>query len=128
VTSACDKQQSDLWTLVHSTLRPKPSDPSPNACLNRLINERLSSQRVSLNPETAVVCEEHWPSEDLAHLDRWHTKMHDFDDDRPIVVVQLASRKILIDGNHRVTRWLSTGAGRVRPVLLIRPRTTHGDG
>lgn len=112
--------QSALWTLVYKTLKPKDSDSSPNACLNRLTNERLSSQPViQLNEKTAVVREEVWLTEHLNTLGRKHERMHELEDDRPIIVVEYQKRKLLIDGNHRVTRWLSEGLREQHRVLLI---------
>ena len=117
-----DDQQT-LWGLVYKTLKPKATDASPNACLNRLTNERLSGVPcVYLNEKTAVVRRAHWSTEGLSALDRKHKRMHDFEDDRPIVVVEYRGRKILIDGNHRVTRWLTTHAVKRHEVLLITPR------
>jgi hypothetical protein len=114
--------QSELWNLVHKTLNPKKSDVSPNACLNRLTNERLNGTTIALTPDTAVVREELWPTNHLTRLDRKHRKMHDFDDERPIVVVEYGARLILVDGNHRVTRWLASGHNSERRLLIIRLR------
>ena len=108
--------------MVYSILRPKAKDGSPNACLNRLVNERSLNKRVVLNEKTANVSEELWASPLLQKLDRWHKKQHDFDDDRPLVVVDIELRKLVIDGNHRLTRWLATSAVAHRPVLVIRPK------
>jgi hypothetical protein len=117
-------EQAALWALVYCTLSPKKTDHSPNACLNRLTNERLKSSRVQLNPSTAFVCEESWQREQLSGLDAKHHKTHTFDDERPIVVVKLEDKYLLVDGNHRVARWLSLApTNRQYRVLLIRPQS-----
>lgn len=113
--------QSELWALVNETLWWKPKDASPAACLNRLTNERLSGAKVALGPGTAVVREERWLTYELSRLERKHSKAHDFDDNRPIVVVEFDGRLILVDGNHRVTRWIASGHNVERQLLIIRP-------
>lgn len=115
------ENQKQLWDLVYGTLYPKPNDATPNACLNRLTNERLKTFRVNLNESTAFVLDEQWLTDDLVTLDRKHERFHDFDDERPIVVVDVHGRKLLVDGNHRVTRWLMQAVSRLHRVLLIRP-------
>jgi hypothetical protein len=112
--------QATLWALVYATLNPKDSDHSPNSCLNRLTNERLSGQAyIQLNDRTAVVRKELWPTVQLSILDKKHNRAHDFDDDRPIVVVEYCNKKILVDGNHQVARWLSSAHQSQHQVLLL---------
>ena len=123
VQPAPDSDQLRLWALVHSLLQPKARDRTPNACLNRLTNERPEGKRLNLNELTADVREESWPTDNLSVLDAWHTRTYDFDDDRPIVVVEVGARLLLVDGNHRVARWLfQPRSDRQHRVLLIRPR------
>jgi hypothetical protein len=117
------KPQEELWKLVYSTLRPKAKDGSPNGCLNRLVRERSLQKPVNLNEKTADVYEELWSTPLLGSLERWHKRQHDFDDDRPLVIVELEGRKLVIDGNHRLTRWLANDAVAHRPLLVIRPKT-----
>lgn len=113
--------QATLWALVYSTIRMnKNRDTSLNGCLNFLANERRSGEgTVLINEETAVVREESWTTDQLTALDTQHKKMHNFDDDRPIVVFEHNNRKLLVDGNHRVARWLAAGVQKERRVLLI---------
>jgi hypothetical protein len=119
-----DPQQDALWSVIYATLRPKSTDASPNGCLNRLANERLTPPRIVLNPATAVVREESWDTEKLRLLDPKHRHAHDFEDNRPIVVVELGQRWILVDGNHRVARWLSIGSSaNTHSVLIISHRS-----
>ena len=115
--------QSELWDLVYGALWWERKDASPTACLNRLTNERLSGSKLALDPTTAEVREEWWQTNELSRLERKHNKVHDFDDDRPIVVVEFEGRLILVDGNHRVTRWLASGHNVERQLLIVHP---HG--
>lgn len=113
--------QSALWDLENKTIRMKEGrDSSPNACLNFLANERLSdNESILLNEKTAIVREELWTTDQLKGLNPKHRKTHDFDDARPAVVVEYMNRKILVDGNHRVARWLKEGLRTEHRVLLI---------
>lgn len=118
-------EQSLLWTLVYATLSPKANE-TENGCLNRLTNERRPGvPPMHLAPGTALVSREHWLLERLRTLDKKHEKYHDFDDGRPLVVIDLGERKLLVDGNHRVTRWLMKGDSRPYEVLLIRHSRVH---
>jgi hypothetical protein len=115
-----EDKSASLWALAYQTLRPKKSDPTPNACLNRLVNERLTGvSTIQVNEKTAAIREEIWPTEQLSVLERKHKKKIENEDNRPIVVVEMRDRKLLIDGNHRVNRWLSTGKHGQHRVLLI---------
>jgi len=108
------------WNLVYETLMPKECDASPNACLNRLTNERLRGlSKVSINLNTANIREELWPTGKLKTLDIKHKRMHDFEGVRPIVVVEIYNKLLLVDGSHRVNRWLSMGLNQEHRVLLI---------
>jgi len=119
MNDTAEPRQSELWSLVHNTLRPKPTDASPNACLNRLTNERHSGSEIVLNPDTALIRDEIWSFDRLRTLDRWHCRMHDFDDDRPLIVVDYDNRHLLVDGNHRVTRWITLCQRMDRRVLTV---------
>ena len=109
-----------LWDLTYRTLRPKGHE-SPNECLNRLTNERLDSKsKVKLSENTATVVEQIWGLTGLEVLDRKHSRFYDFDDFRPLVVAEIDSRYILVDGNHRVNRALNLKQDRQFRILLIR--------
>lgn len=113
------QDQKSLWALAYGTIRPKPTDASPNHCLNRLTRERVGEAHSPISENTAIIRKELWPTDGLKILDAKHQDMHDYDDNRPIVVVEHGVRKILVDGNHRVARWLSLGSAIVHEVLII---------
>ena len=116
--------QAELWTLVYSTIRMKQGrDSSPYACLNFLANERRTGEgTILINEETAVVREELWTTDQLNTIEPQHRKIHDFEDDRPIVVFEHKNRKLLVDGNHRVARWIAQGKIRTHRILLVSMR------
>lgn len=113
-------RECDLWTLAYETLKLKATDASPSACLNRLVRERISSRTLAnVNENTATIRKELWTFEQLQTLERKHNRVNDKDDNRPLIVVKYGDRKLLIDGNHRVNRWLTARARAQREVLLI---------
>jgi len=112
--------ERELWALVYGTMKPKVTDPSPNACLNRLVRERISGRAPpEVNEMTATIQREFWTVEQLQALERKHERVNDENDNRPLVVVKYSHRKLLIDGNHRVNRWLAAQSGSQREVLVI---------
>lgn len=115
-----EQGERELWALAYGTLKPKATDPSPKACLNRLVRERISGRAPpEVNEITATIRRESWTLEQLQALERKHERVNDKDDNRPLVVVKYGDRKLLIDGNHRLNRWLAARSGGHREVLLI---------
>ena len=115
-----EQRKRDLWVLAYETLKLKATDASPSACLNRLVRERISSRTpADVNENTATIRKERWTLEQLQALERKHDRTNDKDDNRPLVVVKYGDRILLIDGNHRVNRWLAARARAQREVLLI---------
>ncbi len=110
--------ERNLWRLVLATLKPK-ADETATECLNRLVRERIDEKALRVDETTAGITEVSWPTARLNELDRKHDRTNDKDDRRPIVVVQHRNRKLLIDGNHRVNRWLRESPTPEHDVLLI---------
>lgn len=118
-----DYEVRELWALAYRTLKPKATDRSPNACLNRLLRERISGRTPpEVNELTATIQKESWTRKQLQELERKHERINDKDDNRPLVVVKYGHQKILIDGNHRVNRWLAARTDSEHEVLLIEIR------
>ena len=109
---------AELWDLVFRTLKPKATE-SPQECLNRLVRERIADKKLVVDASTATIRKELWPTADLKRLRRRHDRTNDKDDRRPIVVVEYKGEPLLIDGNHRVNRWLSRSPFPEHEVLRI---------
>ena len=56
--------------------------------------------------------------DDLAKLDRGHSATEGADFDCPIIVVEYQSKQRLLDGNHRINRWLEARDGRLHDVNI----------
>jgi hypothetical protein len=107
-----------LWRLVLTTLKPKSTETA-SECLNRLVRERVENKGLRVDEETATVAHELWSTTRLHELDRKHDRTNKENDRRPIVVVVHGDRKLLIDGNHRVNRWLREATIDDHEVLVI---------
>ena len=113
-----EHSSEDLWRLVFQTLKPKDAE-SPQGCLNRLVRERVPDKTLNVDARTATICKEIWRTSDLRSLKRKHDRMNEEDDRRPIVVVDYRNERLVIDGNHRVNRWLLASPIPEHEVLLI---------
>ncbi len=111
----------ELWDLVFRILKPKAAE-SPQECLNLLVRERISDKRLVIDASTATIRRVLLPTLELKRLKRKHDRTNDKDDRRPIVVVEYEGESLLIDGNHRVNRWLSSSPIPEHDVLWIAVR------
>ena len=114
----------ELWDLVFRTLKPKTAE-SPQACLNRLVRERISNKKLVVDSSTSDIRRELLPTAELKRLVRKHDRTNDIDDRRPIVVVEYEGQPLLIDGNHRVNCWLASSPIPEHDVLWISVKRTR---
>ncbi len=119
-------EQPELWQQVYTTIRPKKNE-THNECLNRLAKEYFGQSHVTLSEASALIFNVQWSQDELRSLERHHCRLHDFDDERPLIVVQRGPRTAVIDGNHRVTRWLQRKSSKQYQVLLLRLRGEVSD-
>ena len=106
---------------MYATLRPKESDRTPQACLQRLIHERLDpSERVDVTPESCSIREESWGLDRLELLSRKHDRSEPKYEHGPVIVFEHRDDHLLVDGNNRVNLWRNTRAQGLRQVILIR--------
>jgi hypothetical protein len=109
---------AESWDLVFRTLKPKATE-SPQECLNRLVRERISDKKLVVDASTATIRRDLLSTLELQRLKRKHDRTNDKDDRRPIVVVEYKGEPLLVDGNHRVNRWLSSSRISEHDVLWI---------
>ena len=97
---------------LRAHLHPEWGDRKPLDVLNRLLaknikpdgwtpNTHLNIQRHQIRSRKA-----HWSLDELAKLDRGHAGISGKDFECPIIVVEYQSKQRLLDGNHRINRWL----------------------
>jgi hypothetical protein len=91
---------------------PKWGDREPLDVLNRLLAKNIKppgwtpNTHLNFQPHHIRSRSEKWSLDELAKLDLGHAGIHFWDVDCPIIVVEYQSKKRLLDGNHRINRWL----------------------
>jgi hypothetical protein len=87
-------------------------DREPLDVLNRLLAKNINPD--GCTPKTHLNIQRHqiksrkanWSLDELAKLDRGHADISGTDFECPIIVVEYQSKQRLLDGNHRINRWL----------------------
>jgi len=115
----------DLWDQVHAAFEAHrlPTDPNAQAALNRIAAKCLGSVEVeSFDPSNCGVRQELLSAGDLRTLERYHRKTNPGRTHEPIVVLEFGGRRLVVDGNKRVNKWIADGALELRSVIIITPR------
>jgi hypothetical protein len=63
---------------------------------------------------------------DLPHLERYHSRnmpARGYEDIEPIVIVEIERRRVVIDGNTRVNRWIARGKSKRTSAIIITPNS-----
>ena len=103
---------------------PKWGDRTPLDVFNRLLaknirpsgwtpNTHLDVQRNQVNSR-----QEKWPTDALAQLPRGHGSMSGEDFGCPIIVAEYEGQRRLLDGSHRINRWIAAGDTREHDVNI----------
>jgi hypothetical protein len=106
-------RQSLTCLLGH--LHPKWGDREPIDVFNRLLAKNLQPPGANKTTHTNVRLDqissrrERWPTAKLAELRRGHTDPTGVDVECPIVLAEYAGELRVLDGNHRINRWVITG-------------------
>lgn len=99
-----DQNPLDVFNrLLAKSIRP--STWTPNAHLN-VERDQVSSRR------------EQWATEELGKLVRGHNKAVGQDFDCPIIIAEYEGIQRVLDGNHRINRWVAFGDTRVHDVNI----------
>lgn len=117
--------QAQLWAQVHAAF-PYPST-SVQAEINRIANKCLEpvlgqSPSMRFDPSTCDVVEVMMDLNDLQRLRCYHSRNTPTSDREPIVVVQIGSPQVVIEGNNRVNLWVAAGVGIPKRALVLRVR------
>jgi hypothetical protein len=103
-----DESLQCLWAHCH----PQHGDRIPLDVFNRLLAKNIkptgwtANIHLNIQPQQISSRREKWTTDALANLPRGHgsTKGEDFD--CPIVVAEYEGKQRLLDGNHRINRWI----------------------
>ena len=99
-----DRDSLDAFTrLLAKTIRP--AGWTPNTHLEIKLDQ-LTSRR------------ERWTTDALARLARGHSATGGKDFDCPIIIAEYDGVQHVLDGNHRINRWVTAGDARVHEVNI----------
>ncbi len=114
--------QSLKCLLAHC--HPEWGDRYPLDVFNRLLAKNTRPSECTRN--THLNIQKHqvksrrgqWTTDDLGKLTRGHPSTGGFDVDCPIIVAEYEGQQWLLDGNHRVNRWVAAGDTRMHDVNI----------
>jgi len=112
----------ELWERIYAAFKPHrmPTDPTPQAALNRIAAKCLKTeQRRSFDPSNCVVRQEVLSVDELRQLELFHNRPFPQRCDDPIIVLVCEERRVVIDGNNRVNKWVQAGASEPRLAIII---------
>jgi hypothetical protein len=115
-----DESLKCLWAHCH----PEWGDRVPLDVFNRLLAKTIKphgwtpNTHLDIQPQQISSQRERRPTEALARLRRGHSSTAGEDFDCPIVVAHYAGTKRLLDGNHRINRWIEVGDARLHDVNI----------
>jgi hypothetical protein len=109
--SILDQTLKCLWAHCH----PEWGDQVPLDVFNRLLAKGVRPSgwtqytHLDIQPEQISSRRERWTVEALAKLPRGHTSKAGHDFACPIIVAEYPGKQLLLDGNHRINRWIDLG-------------------
>ena len=116
-------EAKDLWNRIYAAFeghRILATDPDAQAALNRVAAKCLHlEQRRSFDPSNCVVREELLSVDALRQLELYHEQAFPLRDDPTIVVLSYEGRRVVVDGNNRVNKWLKAGGSEPRGAIII---------
>jgi hypothetical protein len=99
-------------------------DRSPLDVFNRLVAKNLGragpqkSGHATVREDQITSRKEQWTTARLGALTRGHADPSGVDIACPIVLVEHSGRTIVLNGNHRINRWVRTNDTRVHDVII----------
>jgi hypothetical protein len=91
---------------------------------NRLLAKNIrpvgwtSNTHLDIQEHQITSRQEQWSTAALGKLPRAHEELGDWDSNCPVVLAEYEGALRLLDGNHRINRWVSTGDGRTHEVNI----------
>lgn len=106
-----DQSLECLWAHCH----PEWGDRCPLDVFNRLLAKSIRPSGWTPNTHLNIQAQqissrrERWTTDALAKLPRGHGSARGEDFDCPIIVAEYEGTQRLLDGNHRINRWIEAG-------------------
>lgn len=121
---------------------PEWGDRNPLDVFNRLLAKNIrpsgwtTNTHLDIQPDQIRSRREQWTTEALGKLVRGHNSAAGQDFSCPIVIAEYAGAQRVLDGNHRINRWVAAGDTRLHDVnihtisvtgaFIELPAVTHG--
>jgi len=115
-------RESLCCLLTH--FHPEWGDRIPLDVLNRLLAKNMGragpqkTGHADVRPEQIASRREQWSTADLGKLRRGHGDPTGVDVACPIVLVEYAGETRVLDGNHRINRWVNANDTRMHSVII----------
>ena len=109
-----------------SHFHPEWGDRCPLDVFNRLIAKNFEragpnkTGHANVHEERIASRKEQWTTGNLGKLTRGHRGSGGVDIACPIVLVECGGRTIVLDGNHRINRWVNSNDTRFHDVIIHR--------
>jgi len=95
-------------------IHPEWGDRNSLDVINRLLAKKLrpegweTNMHLDIGPHQVHSRQEQWTIDKLEKLSRDHSSRGGDDFGCPIIIIEYESKQYLLDGNHRVNRWIKT--------------------
>jgi hypothetical protein len=105
-------------------LHPEWGDRNPFDVFCRLIAKHRKPSGWTTNSHLELTAckitsrQEKWTTDGLGKLARGHQSTNGQDFDCPVILVEHRDSVLVLDGNHRINRWVSTGDTRIHRVNI----------
>jgi hypothetical protein len=115
-----DRSLECLWAHCH----PEWGDRIPLDVFNRLLAKSIRPNGWTTNTHLNIPRQqissrrERWTTDELAKLPRGHGSTAGEDFDCPIIVAEYEGKQRLLDGNHRINRWIEDRDTRLHDVNI----------
>jgi hypothetical protein len=109
---------------LRAHLHPEWGDRNPLDVFNRLLAKNIRPSGCTTNTHLDVTADqirsrrERWTTETLGKLVRGHNSNAGQDFGCPIIIAEYRGVQRVLDGNHRINRWVGAGDTRVHDVNI----------
>lgn len=121
---ASDALLEQSLQCLRAHLHPEWGDRNPLDVFNRLLAKNIRPSGFTINTHLDITADqirsrrERWTTETLGKLVRGHNSTAGQDFSCPIVIAEYGGEQRVLDGNHRINRWVGAGDTRMHDVNI----------
>lgn len=121
---ASDALLEESLQCLRAHLHPEWGDRNPLDVFNRLLAKNIRLSGCTTNTHLDITADqirsrrERWTTETLGKLVRGHNSTAGQDFGCPIIIAEYGGVQRVLDGNHRINRWVGAGDTRVHDVSI----------